>query len=166
MSASLFYSDMSNIPQNYLVYIDGEKKFGELQKNDVIYIGMYKYDSIKVYEVKLKDTQFHTSKDYYVYLSLDNKKFKKATFGPKNGNRWFGEGYGSYSTELIPESSICVAYNIPYNNIMAFGTNKDTVVEYIKKGINDSIEQTNEQINALNSQIYIKKKSLENIIFI
>lgn len=166
MSASLFYSDMSNIPQNYLVYIDGEKKFGELQKNDVIYIGKYKYDSIKIYEVKLKDTKFHTSKDYYVYLSLDNKNFKKATFGPKNGNRWFGVGYGSYSTELIPESSICVAYNIPYNNIMAFGTNKDTVIEYIKKGINDSIKQTNEQINALNSQIWVKKKSLENIIFI
>ena len=161
MSASLFYSDMSNIPQNYLVYIDGEKKFGELQKNDVIYIGMYKYDSIKIYEVKLKDTKFHTSKDYYVYLSLDNKRFKKATFGPKNGSRWFGQGY-SYSTELIPESSICVTYG----NLVAFGTNKDTVVEYIKKGINDSIKQTNEQINALNSQICIKKKSLENIIFI
>ena len=161
MSASLFYSDMSNIPENYLVYIDGEKKFGELQKNDVIYIGMYKYDSIKVYEVKLKDTQFHTSKDYYVYLSLDNKRFKKAIFGPKNGSRWFGQGY-SYSTELIPESSICVTYG----NLVAFGTNKDTVIEYIKKGINDSIEQTNEQINALNSQICVKKKSLENIIFI
>ena len=62
-----------------MVYIDGEKKFGELQKNDVIYIGMYKYDSIKVYEVKLKDTQFHTSKDYYVYLSLDNKKYPEQT---------------------------------------------------------------------------------------
>ena len=161
MSASLFYSDMSNIPENYLVYIDGEKKFGELQKNDVIYIGMYKYDSIKIYEVKLKDTKFHTSKDYYVYLSLDNKNFKKATFGPKNGSRWFGQGY-SYSTELIPESSICVTYG----NLVAFGTNKDTVIEYIKKGIDDSIKQTNEQINALNSQICIKKKSLENIIFI
>ena len=161
MSASLFYSDMSNIPENYLVYIDGEKKFGELQKNDVIYIGMYKYDSIKIYEVKLKDTKFHTSKDYYVYLSLDHKRFKKATFGPKNGNRWFGQGY-SYSTELIPESSICVTYG----NLVAFGTNKDTVIEYIKKGIDDSIKQTNEQINALNSQICIKKKSLENIIFI
>ena len=161
MSASLFYSDMSNIPENYLVYIDGEKKFGELQKNDVIYIGMYKYDSIKIYEVKLKDTKFHTSKDYYVYLSLDNKRFKKAIFGPKNGSRWFGQGY-SYSTELIPESSICVTYG----NLVAFGTNKDTVIEYIKKGINDSIEQTNEQINALNSQICVKKKSLENIIFI
>jgi hypothetical protein len=161
MSASLFYSDMSNIPENYLVYIDGEKKFGELQKNDVIYIGMYKYDSIKIYEVKLKDTKFHTSKDYYVYLSLDNKRFKKATFGPKNGSRWFGQGY-SYSTELIPESSICVTYG----NLMAFGTNKDTVIEYIKKGINDSIKQTNEQINALNSQIWVKKKSLENIILI
>ena len=161
MSASLFYSDMSNIPENYLVYIDGEKKFGELQKNDVIYIGKYKYDSIKIYEVKLKDTKFHTSKDYYVYLSLDNKRFKKATFGPKNGSRWFGQGY-SYSTELIPESSICVTYG----NLVAFGTNKDTVIEYIKKGIDDCIKQTNEQINALNSQICIKKKSLENIIFI
>ena len=162
MSASLFYSDMSNIPENYLVYINGEKKFGELQKNDVIYIGMYKYGSIKVYEVKLKDTKFHTSKDYYVYLSLDNKNFKKATFGPKNGNRWFGKEYGSYSTELIPESSICVTYG----NLVAFGTNKDTVIEYIKKGINDSIKQTNEQIDALNSQILVKKKSLENIIVI
>ena len=161
MSASLFYSDMSNIPENYLVYINGEKKFGELQKNDVIYIGMYKYDSIKIYEVKLKDTKFHTSKDYYVYLSLDNKNFKKATFGPKNGSRWFGQGY-SYSTELIPESSICVTYG----NLVAFGTNKDTDIEYIKKGIDDSIKQTNEQINALNSQICIKKKSLENIILI
>ena len=162
MSASLFYSDMSNIPENYLVYINGEKKFGELQKNDIIYIGMYKYGSIKVYEVKLKDTKFHTSKDYYVYLSLDNKNFKKATFGPKNGNRWFGKEYGSYSTELIPESSICVTYG----NLVAFGTNKDTVIEYIKKGINDSIKQTNEQIDALKSQILIKKESLENIIVI
>lgn len=162
MSTSLFYSDMSNIPENYLVYIDGEKKFGELQKNDVIYIGMFLYDSIKIYEVKLKDTKFHTSKDYYVYLSLDNKKFKKATFGPKNGNRWFGKEYGSYSTELIPESSICVTYG----DLVAFGTNKDTVIEYIKKGINDSIKQTNEQIDALNLQILAKKKSLENIIFI
>lgn len=166
MSASLFYSDMSNIPKNYLVYINGEKKFGELQKNDVIYIGMYKYDSIKVYEVKLKDTKFHTSKDYYVYLSLDHKRFKKATFGPKNGNRWFGVEYGSYSTNLIPDSSICVAYDMSYDNITAFGTNKDTVIEYIKKGINDSIKQTSEQINALNSQICVKKKSLENIIVI
>lgn len=162
MSASLFYSDMSNIPENYLVYIDGEKKFGELQKNDVIYIGMYKgYDSIKVYEVKLKDAKFHTSKDYFVYLSLDNKNIKKATFGPKNGNRWFGQGY-SYSTELIPKSSICVTYG----NLTAFGTNKDTVIEYIKKGINDSIKQINEQIISLESKISNRKKSLENIILI
>ena len=161
MSESLFYSDMSNIPENYLEYIDGEKKFGELQKNDVIYIGMYKYDAIKVYEVKLKDTKFHTSKDYYVYLSLDNKRFKKATFGPKNGSRWFGQGY-SYSTELIPESSICVTYG----NLTAFGTNKDTVIEYIKKGINDSIKQINEQIISLESKISNKKKSLENIIIV
>ena len=96
-----------------------------------------------------------------MYLSLDNKNIKKALFGPKNGNRWFGQGY-SYSTELIPKSSICVTYG----NLMAFGTNKDTVIEYIKKGINDSIKQTNEQINALNSQIWVKKKSLENIILI
>ena len=161
MSASLFYSDMSNIPENYLVYIDGEKKFGELQDNDVIYIGMCNYDTIKVYEVKLKDAKFHTSKDYFVYLSLDNKNIKKAIFGPKNGNRWFGQGY-SYSTELIPESSICVTYG----NLTAFGTNKDTVIEYIKKGINDSIKQINEQIISLESKISNKKKSLENIVLI
>lgn len=161
MSVSLFYSDMSNIPENYLVYIDGEKKFSELQKNDVIYIGMFKYDAIKVYEVKLKDTKLHTSKDYFVYLSLDNKNIKKAIFGPKNGNRWFGQGY-SYSTELIPESSICVTYG----NLTAFGTNKDTVIEYIKKGINDSIKETNEQIISLESRISNKKKSLENIVLI
>ena len=159
MSASLFYNDMSNIPENYLVYIDGEKKFGELQDNDVIYIGKYKgYDSIKVYEVKLKDTKLHTSKDYFVYLSLDNKNIKKATFGPKNSSRWFGQGY-SYSTELIPESSICVTYG----NLTAFGTNKDTVIEFIKKGINDSIKEINEQIISLESKISNKKKSLENI---
>lgn len=162
MSTSLFYSDMSNIPQNYLEYIEGEKKFGELQKNDVIYIGMYKgYDNIKVYEVKLKDNKFHTSKDYFVYLSLDNKNIKKATFGPKNGNRWFGQGY-SYSMELIPESSVCVSYG----NLAAFGTNKDTVIEYIKKGINDSIKETKEQIISLESKISNKKKSLENIVLI
>jgi hypothetical protein len=162
MSVSLFYNDMSNIPENYLVYIDGEKKFGELQKNDVIYIGAYKYDSIKVYEVKLKDNKFHTSKDYFVYLSLDNKNIKKATFGPKNGNRWFGKEYGSYSTELIPESSICVTYG----NLTAFGTNKDTVIEYIKKGINDSIKEINEQIISLESKISNREKSLENIVLI
>jgi hypothetical protein len=153
---------MSNIPENYLVYIDGEKKFGELQKNDVIYIGAYKYDSIKVYEVKLKDNKFHTSKDYFVYLSLDNKNIKKATFGPKNGNRWFGKEYGSYSTELIPESSICVTYG----NLTAFGTNKDTVIKYIKKGINNSIKEINEQIISLESKISNRKKSLENIVLI
>lgn len=153
---------MSNIPENYLVYIDGEKKFGELQENDVIYIGMLICDAIKVYEVKLKDAKLHTSKDYFVYLSLDNKNIKKATFGPKNGNRWFGQGYGSYSTELIPESSICVTYG----NLTAFGTNKDTVIEYIKKGINDSIKKINEQIISLESKISNRKKSLENIVLI
>ena len=163
MSVSLFEYNMSNIPENYLVYIDGEKKFGELQKNDVIYIGMYICGSIKVYEIKLKDNKFHTSKDYNVYLSLDNKDFKKATFGPKNGSRWFGQGYSySYSTELIPESSICVKHG----NLTAFGTNKDTVIEYIKKGINDSIKHTNEQIISLESKILNMKKSLENIVFI
>ena len=162
MSVSLFYSDMSNIPENYLVYIDGEKKFSELQKDDVIYIGMFKYDAIKVYEVKLKDAKLHTSKDYFVYLSLDNKNIKKATFGPKNGNRWFGQGYGSYSTDLIPESSICVTYG----NLTAFGTNKDTVIEYIKKGINDSIKEINEQIISLESKISNREKSLENIVLI
>lgn len=159
MSVSLFYNDMSNIPENYLEYIDGEKKFGELQKNDVIYIGVLRYDAIKVYEVKLKDAKLHTSKDYFVYLSLDNKNIKKATFGPKNGSRWFGEGH-SYSTELIPESSICVTYG----NLMAFGTNKDTVIEYIKKGINDSIKEINEQIISLKSKISNREKSLENIV--
>ena len=160
MSASLFYNDMSNIPENYLEYIEGEKKFGELQKNDVIYIGKYKgYDAIKVYEVKLKDAKLHTSKDYFVYLSLDNKNIKKATFGPKNGSRWFGEGR-SYSTELIPMSSICVTYG----NLTAFGTNKDTVIEYIKKGVNDSIKEINEQIISLESKISNRKKSLENIV--
>lgn len=161
MSASLFYNDMSNIPENYLEYIDGEKKFGELQDNDVIYIGMSKYDAIKVYEVKLKDAKFHTSKDYFVYLSLDNKNIKKAIFGPKNGNRWFGQGY-SYSTGLIPDSSICVTYG----NLTAFGTNKDTVIEYVKKGIKDSIKQINEQIISLESKISNKEKSLENIVLI
>ena len=96
-----------------------------------------------------------------MYLSLDNKSFKKATFGPKNGNRWFGQGY-SYSTEVIPKSSICVTYG----NLVAFGTNKDTVIEYIRKGINDSIKQTNEEINRLKSQISNKEKSLENIVLI
>lgn len=161
MSESLFYSDMSNIPENYLEYIDGEKKFGELQKNDVIYIGMYKYDAIKVYEVKLKDDKLHTSKDYFLYLSLNNKNIKKASFGPKYGSRWFGQGY-IYSTELIPESSICVTYG----NLTAFGTNKDTVIEYIKKGVDDSIKQINEQIISLESKISNKKKSLENIIIV
>ena len=161
MSVSLFYNDMSNIPENYLVYIDGEKKFGELQKNDVIYIGMLRYDAIKVYEVKLKDAKLHTSKNYFVYLSLDNKNIKKATFGPKNGSRWFGQGY-SYSTELIPDSSICVTYG----NLTAFGTNKDTVIEYIKKGINDSIKEINEQIISLESKISNREKSLENIVLI
>ena len=161
MSISLFDNNMSNIPEKYLVYIDGEKKFGELQKNDVIYIGMYTRGSIEVYEIKLKDNKFHTTKDYFIYLSLDNKNIKKAIFGPKFASRWFGGNY-SYSNELIPKSSICVTYG----NLTAFGTNKDTVIEYIKKGINDSIKHTNEQIISLESKISKMKKSLENIVFI
>ena len=108
----------------------------------------------------MKNNKFHTSKDYHVYLSLDNKDFKKAIFGPKYSTRWFGQGY-SYSNEKIPESSICVKYGY----LTAFGTNKDTVIEYIKKGINDSINHTNEQIISLESKISNMKKSLENIVF-
>ena len=45
MSASLFadmYIDYGNSPTNYIEYNKGEKKFGELQKGDEIYL----YDNI------------------------------------------------------------------------------------------------------------------------
>jgi hypothetical protein len=55
---------------------------------------------------------------------------------------------------------------VTYGNLTAFGTNKDTVIEYIKKGVNDSIKEINEQIISLESKISNRKKSLENIVVI
>lgn len=159
MSSSLYESitNYDYIPDNCLEYIEGEKKFGELQKGDVIYMGMFVNDSITVYELKLKNTKIHIKNDLY-YLSLNDKFLKTATFGPRATK--VADGKRTYSSDLIPESSICVKESY----LSAFGTNKNTVIEFIKMGVAMSIERDFLEISKLESNISDKKKSLENIV--
>ena len=93
-SSSLFdsggYEDMAT---NYLDYYDGDKKFGELKKNDIIYL--YSYSNDKIIEVTINGTVKTLNNKICIktksFKIRPNSKYCKSQttleFGPANGSR-------------------------------------------------------------------------------
>lgn len=164
-SSSLFDSgyELGDIPQNYLKYEEGDKTFGELKNDDIVYLYNYSNDNIR--EITINGTLKVGSKKVSIKtksfkLNPDSKYCKAQTelkFGP------LGQRSGSngeyYSPQDVEKSSICVAFTGGY----AFGTNKETVRKYAKNDINNSIAKIQKDIENLQNEIESLNKKLENI---
>ena len=169
-SASLFDSGYGydDIARNYLEYEDGDKKFGELQAGDIIY--MYRYNVENIIEITVKG-KISKGKNK-IYMSTEsfklnpNSKYCKASskieFGPANGARSGADDEGivrDYSPEKIEKSSICISFS----EGCAFGTNKETVLKYAKKDITKSIQKIQNDMKNLQKEIDKLNKKFENI---
>ena len=169
-SSSLFdsggYEDMAT---NYLDYYDGDKKFGELKKNDIIYL--YSYSNDKIIEVTINGSVKTINNKICIktksFKIRPNSKYCKPQttliFGPANGSRSGriedDTKVVDYSPWKVEESSICISFGGGY----AFGTNKDNVLKYAKSDITSSINKIQNDIEKLQNQIEILNKKLENI---
>lgn len=169
-SSSLFdsggYEDMAT---NYLDYYDGDKKFGELKKNDIIYL--YSYSNDKIIEVTVNGTvKTHNNQIYIKTKSFKIKPNSKycdpqssLVFGPANGGRSARNEDDTKVVEYNPwdveKSSICISFGGGY----AFGTNKDNVLKYAKSDITSSINKIQSDIEKLQNEITKLSDKLNNI---
>lgn len=169
-SSSLFddggYGDMAT---NYLDYYDGDKKFGDLKKGDIIYL--YKYSNDKIIEVTVNGTVKTQNNQVYIktksFKIKPNSKYCKSqsslVFGPANGSR-SGRSEDDtkvvdYSPWNVEKSSICISFGGGY----AFGTNKDNVLKYAKSDITSSINKIQSDIEDLQNEINKLSEKLNNI---
>ena len=165
-SASLFddvYHPYEMPPSNYLEYNEGDKKFGELQKGDEIYLYHYPNDEILNITIDGKLTVGRKS------IHIKTKSFKlnpsrktqrvsnDIVFGPTNGSSSGEEG--EYIPNNVEKSSICIAYGGGW----IVGTNKETVLKYTKSDISNSIIKVQNDIEKLQAEIESLNKKLENI---
>lgn len=166
-SASLFdngdYSGRNSIPSNYLEYNDEDKSFGELKKDDIVYL--YSYSNDNILEVTINGKlntkgDFVTIKTQSFKINPNSKYCKPQSvikFGPNGGSRSGEEG--EYSPSNVGKSSICISYGGGW----AVGTNKETVLKYAKSDISNSINKIQNDIEKLQNQIETLNKKLENI---
>ena len=169
-SSSLYDSGgYENMATNYLDYYDGDKKFGELKKNDIIYL--YSYSNDKIIEVTIDGTLKTQNNQLYIKtksfkIRPNNKYCKSQTalvFGPANGSR---SGRNEDDTKVVvynpwdvEKSSICISFGGGY----AFGTNKDNVLKYAKSDITSSINKIQSDIEKLQNEITKLSDKLNNI---
>ena len=166
-SSSLFdsgdYSGRNSIPSNYLEYNEGDKTFGELKPDDIVYV--YSYSNDHILEVTING-KLNTKGNF---VKIRTKSFKinpnskycrpqsSIEFGPTGGGMSGKEG--SYSPWEVEKSSICISYGGGW----AVGTNKESVLKFAKSDISNSINKIQKDIENLNKQIESLSKKLENI---
>lgn len=165
MSASLFADMYHGIPPapNYIECNEGDKKFGELQKGDEIYLYHYSNDEIlnitidgklivgrKNIHIKTKSFKLNSSSKTKIVLN-------DIIFGPVDINRIGKEGY--YTPSNVEKSSICIAFGGGW----AVGTNRETVLKYAKSDISNSIQKAQSDIKKLQKEMELLNKKLENI---
>ena len=166
-SASIFddiYNPYELPASNYLEYNEGDKKFGELQKGDEVYLYSYSNDEIlnitidgKLTVGKKKNIHIKT-KSFKLNPSRKTQKVSNdIVFGPIGGSRSGEEG--EYIPSNVEKSSICISFGGGW----AVGTNKESVLKYAKSDISNSINKIQSDIENLQKQIESLNKKLENI---
>ena len=165
-SASLFddfYQPYELPASNYLEYNEGDKKFGELQKGDEVYLYHYPNDEILSITIDGKLTvgrkNIHIkTKSFKLNPSRKTQRVSNdIVFGPTNGSRSGEEG--EYIPNNVEKSSICISYGGGW----IVGTNKETVLKYAKSDISNSIKKIQSDIEKLQAEIKSLNKKLENI---
>lgn len=165
-SASLFddcYYPYDLPASNYLEYNEGDKKFGELQRGDDIYLYHYPNDEILNITIDGKLTvgrkNIHIkTKSFKLNPSRKTQRVSNdIVFGPVDSSRSGEEG--DYTPSNVEKSSICISFGGGW----VVGTNKETVLKYAKSDISNSITKIQSDIEKLQAEIESLNKKLENI---
>ena len=163
MSSSLFadmYIDYGESPANYIEYNEGEKTFGELKSNDIVYLYNYTYDILEITingSLKYKDGKV-TIRTKPFKVDPNNKYCipqSSIEFGP-NSSSAFGNGH-AYHPEKVKDCSICASWKGGW----AVGTNRETVLKYAKSDIINFINEKQNNIKNLQKEIEILTNKLE-----
>lgn len=167
MSASLFadmYLDYGNSPDNYIEYNEGDKTFGELKLNDIVYL--YDCSADNILEIIIDGNLISRNGK----VSIKTKSFKldpnskyckpqsSIKFGP-NDCIAGGDGH-TYYPEKVKDCSVCASWQGGW----AVGTNRETVLKYAKSDISNSIQKIQSKIENLQKEIELLNKKLENIM--
>lgn len=167
MSASLFadmYIDYGNFPDNYIEYNEGDKTFGELNPNDIIYLYSCSADDILEITIdgNLKSRNGKVSIKTKSFKLDPNSKYCKPQssieFGPTDSVACGGDH--TYYPEKVKDCSVCASWKGGW----AVGTNKETVLKYAKSDISKSIQKIQSDIENLQKEIELLNKKLENIM--
>ncbi len=164
MSASLFYDYYADYesPENYIEYNKGDKTFGELKLNDIVYL--YNCSADDILEVTIKGKL----KSRIGKLSIKTKSFKlnpnskyckpqsEIEFGPTDVQSISGDH--TYYPEKVKDSSLCASFKGGW----AVGTNREIVLKYAKSDISNSIQKIQSNIENLQKEIELLNKKLEN----
>ena len=162
ISTTIFESyKYGSVPTSFLEQREGEVTFGELKKGDVIYFHELREpygDSIEIKEIKVK-SKVKTNKVNQSYIPIEPiPRYKnqpkrmwdtQLIIGPNNvsgGDFVFDGKRRHYEWEEIMTSSVCIR---PSGNLVIFGTNKETVKELARLGIEDKIQNINMEIRQL-----------------
>lgn len=130
MSSSLFYdcyAPYESYPST--VYVNGDKKFGEIKKGDILY-------SLNYYGIKelVVTKPWHEAKGY-CYISLEKKK--NINFGPSNCANVFSDSKNN---------------SIIYYDNTIIGTNKESVINEQLKNIENEINNEENRLKNLRNE--------------
>jgi hypothetical protein len=144
MSSSLFYDCYApcedyNYPETK--YVDGDKKFEEIKKDDILYF--LKGNNMLQIKVKI---QWHIAKGY-CYITLIDHKIKNINFGSCRNANALDSKFKS----------------VVYYNGYIIGTNKDTVIKMAIKRSNERIINIDKEIKRLSNSRITETKELEKL---
>lgn len=144
MSSSLFYdcyAPYESYPST--IHVDGDKSFGELRNNDILYILIYDHKGYRFDELKVIKSWHSSHGNQYISCLRGKKKFN-INFGP--ANCWNGD-YNSKENSIIL-----------YNGYI-IGINKESIYNYECKKLQEEFELANKRCNS----ILDKLKLIESI---
>lgn len=134
MSSSLFYdcyAPYESYPNT--IHIDGDKSFGELLNNDILYILIYDHKGYRFDELKVIKSWHSSHGNQYISCLRGKKKFN-INFGPAN---CWNCGHNSKENSIIL-----------YNGYI-IGTNKESIYNYECKKLQEEFEFANKQCNSI-----------------
>lgn len=142
MSSSLFYdcyAPYESYPST--IHIDGDKSFGELQNNDILYILIYDCEGYRFDELKVSNS-WHASHGHQYISCLRGKKKFNIDFGPNN---CWNVSYESKENSIILYDGYII------------GTNKKSIYNYGLKKLQDEFELIKRQYHSQLKRIELFK---------
>lgn len=138
MSSSLFYdcyAPYESYPNT--IHVDGDKSFGELQNNDILYMLIYDCNGYRFDELKVINS-WHLSRGNRYISCLRKKKKFNINFGPAN---CWNCGYSSKENSIILYDGYII------------GTNKESIYNYKCKKLQEEFELAQKQCNSISNRL-------------